>query len=130
MARPWQFSAAGGSSWDSGLYAYDPTGNILSIGSHEYRYDLFGRVAKATVAGQEQNFAYDRSGNLRLVTGAHPRTLAVNGVTIRLSAASYDERGNLVGHSLAGSEQVYGYDAFNMQQAALGPRTVADTGGW
>ncbi|HJQ39379.1 MAG TPA: hypothetical protein VKB93_19735, partial [Thermoanaerobaculia bacterium] len=63
----------GGSTY--GPLAYDPSGNIMSIGSdtsvsNEYIYDPLGRVVTAAVQRkglvQQQAYTYDVYGNLRL----------------------------------------------------------------
>lgn len=55
--------------WDSGSYAYDGVGHIISIGTDVYRYDKAGRLKRATAAtpsspANQQEFDYDRYGNL------------------------------------------------------------------
>jgi RHS repeat-associated protein len=56
--------------WDSGLYSYDGSGNIMAIGGQNYRYDLIGRLRSSetsTMTGSAeygQSYEYDAYGNM------------------------------------------------------------------
>jgi len=87
-------------SWSSGTYEYDSAGNIKKIGDDIYRYDKFGRLARATAGTapvasgttpvNEQNFNYDTFGNLtslttKTATGTMSSGFAVNADTNQLN---------------------------------------------
>jgi len=60
-------------SWDSGPYTYDGAGNIAVIGTDNYTYDAIGRLTYATAKtpsfqNNEQQYVYDRYGNMKTVT--------------------------------------------------------------
>lgn len=82
-------------------FSYDGSGNVVSwlnsAGDGElYLYDRLGRIAEATLGGgAQQSYGYDGFGNL---TSLGSRTVAVVPSTNRLSAAGYDDRGNLTAH--------------------------------
>jgi RHS repeat-associated protein len=70
--------AAGAQVPGLGTYTYDPSGNVTSVGTQTFRYDAFGRVAKATLSPQqEQTYTYDRYGNLQRID------TKLNGVTLQ-----------------------------------------------
>src|SRR4029077_9066160 len=79
MARPASIASTGGSSWSSGSYAYDGSGNITKIGGNLYLYDGVSRLASSAQsllpAGGgtpvSQTYAYDAFGNLLSTTGAN-----------------------------------------------------------
>jgi len=87
-------------SWSSGTYEYDGAGNIKKIGDDIYRYDKFGRLARATAGTapvatgttpvNEQNFNFDPFGNLTSLTtkttsGTMSSGFAVNANTNQLN---------------------------------------------
>lgn len=107
-----------------GPYVYDPSGNVIAIGSDgaavsSYVYDPMSRLKSATVIyqgnPQTQAYEYDVYGN-RTKAGleSHP----VDATTNRLSSmnAQYDAAGNLTHWQPPGSVYVrtYDYDALNM----------------
>jgi RHS repeat-associated protein len=87
--------------WTTGTYAYDGAGNITQMGSDQFTYDLYGRVKKGTAAGQSQEYAYDRYGNLESIKSgattipvtastANNRLVSVNGTPV-----TYDDAGQV-----------------------------------
>ncbi len=64
LARPREIALASG-AWTTGDYAYDGVGNVSSIGSDLYTYDLVSRVTSASLqGGAAKPYAYDERGNL------------------------------------------------------------------
>lgn len=64
---------ASSSTWTTGTYAYDGSGNVKSITrsafTERYVYDAFGRLASGTAGpGRSQAYTYDRFGNLLTIT--------------------------------------------------------------
>ncbi len=101
--------------WDTGPYSYDGWGNIWQIGddpNHDwYRYDEANRLVRASVSdpsGQrtQEDYTYDAFGN---ITQINAYTIQVVPSTNRLSAAGYDESGNMT--TWGGS--TYTYDTGN-----------------
>jgi RHS repeat-associated protein len=77
------------SSWSSGTYTYDGAGNVTQIGGDAYRYDEFGRLARATVGSPTvpaltttQQFAYDAYGNLTSIVTAAPSGTRMGGFAV------------------------------------------------
>jgi len=80
----WGPDGLGGSQeiWDSGVYGYDPAGNIDSIGNQKFAYDGAGRLVRATVQRRPHfspnpdpntygtSFGYDLAGNMTSRTWA------------------------------------------------------------
>jgi YD repeat-containing protein len=70
MARPRAIAAKkdGAALWSTGDYLYDGAGNIVRIGSTDYRYDPFGRLISWTQNGAGGGYSstgrgYDTFGN-------------------------------------------------------------------
>jgi RHS repeat-associated protein len=126
--------------WSSGTYEYDGAGNIQKIGDDIYRYDRFGRLARATagtaplapgttIPVNEQNFSYDIYGNLssqitKTATGTMTTAFAVNANTNQLNGGCpggvdrclsgvYDPAGSGNQLGLTQSDQ-YTWDALGM----------------
>lgn len=97
--------------WTNGpvSYTYDPSGNIRSIATDQYRYDGAGRLVSATTNGTQQLYTYDVYGNS---TDSTP----VDTPTNRIAGASYDSAGNL----LAWDNHTYAYDTVGMMTSAVG----------
>ena len=107
LPRPSSISTTLG-GFATGTYTYDGAGNVLSMGSDNFKYDNRSRLISAYYnsgstctdsagnTGRNQCFAYDRWANLTGVTGTNPRTLTTSTTTNRLSSGSYDNRGNLL----------------------------------
>jgi RHS repeat-associated protein len=97
---------AGGDTWTTGTYAYDGSGNIKSIGTADtFVYDKFGRVVSGTAgAGHQQNYTYDRYGNLNtittVVTGQSDSvtSLSPQSSNNRTSLGTYDLNGNMTSY--------------------------------
>ncbi|MBV9497193.1 MAG: RHS repeat-associated core domain-containing protein [Acidobacteria bacterium] len=74
-----------------GQYTYDPSGNIVTVGTDSYLYDRFGRVQSGTAGtGHAQAYTYDRYGNIQTITTTANgidavRRLGVNASSNRLS---------------------------------------------
>jgi hypothetical protein len=117
MARPARISATGSQgSWTSGLYSYDGSGNIASIGGDVFVYDALKRLTSATLGtsapGAVQSYTFDDFGNItHIVTGGSSRSQSVNARTNRLTAASYDLAGNQLSNGSGADLQQYQFDA-------------------
>jgi YD repeat-containing protein len=110
------------STWTTGTYVYDGSGNIRSIGTTEqYRYDALGRLVTGTVAtGGTQTAEYDAFGNItRLTTNAYEQILGVNPATNQVTQTvapynafgTYDAAGRLLA---ATGDNTFTYDAGDM----------------
>jgi RHS repeat-associated protein len=113
------------SSWDSGEYFYDGSGNIRAIGLERYVYDAAGRIVSGTALGpaNRQSYTYDAFGNRLSATtvSAFPcaggvdcqEAIVVNSATNRMEgSATYDEAGNV--RSLGNGHSTYEYDPDGM----------------
>ena len=96
---------SGSTVWDSGTYTYDGAGNIKTIGSNTYGYDVRNRLTSSTVNAIPSTFTFDRYGNL---TSAGATTASNN----HLTSGVYDALGNLT--SFSGKS--YTYDDFSRQK--------------
>jgi len=106
MPRPRQIATS--NSFSTGLYSYDGSGNIISIGTDLFSYDAKSRLLSARYAPTTQYYGYDWWGNLIQKAGV---SNPVDPATNRLTGAGYDARGNL---TVLGGE-TYAYDALNRQ---------------
>lgn len=119
MARPSQISTVrlGEPLFSTGTYSYDGLGNIATMGTDSFGYDVRSRLVSASFGGgaQTETYEYDQYGNLDkrirngqawdpLIDQAHNR-LSTN------SGYSYDAVGNLLQDGAA----VYGYDLLSRQ---------------
>jgi RHS repeat-associated protein len=126
LPRPREIAARPESTFtnlfDTGTYAYDGAGNILSMmrsGSDldSFSYDPRSRLISASLASAgTQTYTYDSYGNLLSKGGA---TFCTGTCTAnRVTGASYDGRGNLTGYGA----NSYSYDALDrmvFNQASL-----------
>jgi RHS repeat-associated protein len=103
----------------SGTYLYDGSGDIKSIGSDSFVYDVDGRLMQATVQASQQSYTYDAFGNRLSATRAAGATGCVGGceavVTVNhqnnhLTEQTYDEAGNVA----SGFGAAYTYDGTGM----------------
>ena len=98
------------STWTTGTYAYDGSGNIKSIArtgfTERYVYDAFGRLTSGTAgSGRSQAYTYDRFGNILTITtdGTTEIRLGVDSESNRMDkagsqynvTATYDAAGRL-----------------------------------
>jgi len=124
MARPFRlYASAGGTSsavWESGVYRYDPSGNIFAIGNDTYRYDKTSRLTQAIVGGTSRAYDYDAFGNLIQLGG---RFWTTSPTTNRVDSFTYDQRGNVESSPAFGSLT---YDALNMPTS----RTIGSDQAW
>jgi|GEM_PF-4222511 len=107
--------------WDSGPYAYDPAGNITTIGLRRYRYDQVGRLASESNPFPEGFYTYDVFGNRVASTvaklngdafGRVTATVDVDSRTNRLRwTALYDGAGNLTQWAV---DDLFTYDPVNV----------------
>jgi RHS repeat-associated protein len=108
-------------SWASGAYQYDGSGNIRAVGADQFAYDQVGRLTQANVNSKAYGYAYDHLGNRVRMTRpgdvALPAPVLPEGSN-RLRDATYDVAGNVI--ALAGID--YTYDALNSMT------TVRDNG--
>ncbi|MCU1231255.1 MAG: hypothetical protein JWO97_4139 [Acidobacteria bacterium] len=119
-----------GASWSSGTYTYDGSGNVTQIGDDVYRYDEYGRLARATVgppitpaATTTQQFTYDSYGNLTTIITTSPSGTRTGGFAVNAAT------NQLTGNCPAGSDPCFSafYDAGSGNQ--LG-RTTANEYKW
>jgi RHS repeat-associated protein len=106
-------TSAAPAAWSTGIYTYDRSGNIKTMGTDHFGYDSVARIASANVHGQTQSYAYDPYGNL-LALGAE--TIDVDAATNRPAAPQYgyDVMGNMKKDPGARN---YHYDALGMVTA-------------
>ena len=123
--RPYRISTSGvtNGNWNTGVYAYDGSGNIRGIDDESYRYDRMSRLVSGQVdvggASKTQSLTYDAYGNLlSLTTDGTTQPTATSSTTNRLTEASlspvYDAGGNLADVTLGGEHYLYTYDPLNM----------------
>ncbi|MCU1246766.1 MAG: hypothetical protein JWN02_2676 [Acidobacteria bacterium] len=118
MARPDAIAAWNASQYlfATGTYQYDGAGNIATIGSNAYVYDLLSRLTSGGVqsGSRSQSYTFDVFGNMTSVTtpGGSPASvpIAVDSATNHLVGAGYDLAGNMTQY--AGNS--YRYDPMNM----------------
>jgi YD repeat-containing protein len=128
-----------------GPIAYDPSGNIITVGSdsgisNDYIYDPKGRIVAAAVQRsgnvQSQGYGYDAYGNRAAITGVNAMTYSVDATTNRLGSGSphyahYDSVGNMTTWLPPGSvaSREYAYDALNMvtKESAQGTPGTSET---
>ena len=114
-----------GSNWDSGLFSYDGSDNIKSMGQETYVYDKVSRLVSGTAAGESQAYTYDGFSNLTQIShtpaggSAQTRTISTVAATNRMSMAAYNDAGDATGW--AGNS--YSYDA-------LGSMSQMNGGQW
>jgi RHS repeat-associated protein len=107
-------SAASAPPWSTGAYAYDPSGNIKSMGQDEFGYDRAGRLIQSKVSTQSQTFTYDQYGNL---TKLGTRTITLdeeNNNRLKGTGITYDATGNMTAD---GGGRAYHYDPLGMVTA-------------
>lgn len=143
MPRPASITAqtsATNTLWRTGAYAYDPLGNILSMGpnlsnfTEVFSYDSVDRLKEATLyvptgnpigtthEYRKQRFTYEAFGNLRKIetqignAGAAwtAQTISVDSSNNRLTTANYDPSGNQL-NAVGGG--IYNYDKLGMIRA-------------
>lgn len=102
-------------SWRDGVsYAYDGAGNVTTIGTDGFVYDVASRLVESKVNGETRTYEYDAFGNR---TKCRQGTSDCQGHTINLAnnriagANNYDGAGNV---KTLDAHQ-YSYDALNMQ---------------
>ena len=115
MARSARISATGSQgSWASGLYSYDGSGNIASIGGDVFVYDPLNRLTSATLgtsaSGASQGYSFDDYGNLTTIGS---RSFSVDTRTNRITSASYDRAGNQLSSGSGATLQQYQFDALS-----------------
>ena len=110
-------------AWDSGVYSYDGSGNVVAIGSDQFSYDSAGRIIAASVEGLAEQYAYDSFGNLvAKKTGDRvARIPPVDPNSNRFVGYPYDVSGSVM--SLPGSggswERASGYEYDSMGMPVL-----------
>jgi RHS repeat-associated protein len=133
IARPRQLLSKQGSfvRWDSGLYNYDPAGDVVKTGDSWYTYDRVQRMKQASVvdgakgdgARHNQLYEFDAYGNLnKVTTDATVRPIPTSVATNRLNeGSSYDPAGNLTCWQNGGSScsATFQYDGLNMVSRML-----------
>lgn len=102
----------------TGEYLYDPSGNIIAIGSSSYSYDPMSRLVTAAVSRfgnvQAHTYTYDAYGN-RINDGVTAYTASTTTNRLTALGAQYDAAGNLTEWQPPNSPQPrrYDYDALN-----------------
>ncbi|MEO8035616.1 MAG: RHS repeat-associated core domain-containing protein [Acidobacteriota bacterium] len=114
------------STWTTGSYSYDSSGNIWKVGSDAYVYDSLSRLTSANTSGNAQSMAYDIFGNLKqLVTSQTTMIPGVDPSTNRLTSTTgganyfgtYDNAGNMI----TAPGDSYVYDGLNTLTQLTGP---------
>jgi RHS repeat-associated protein len=138
-ATPFLTSAAAQQTpqWDSGVYVYDGSGNIVRVGLDQYRYDTANRLSYATAdqqraqSGLRQEYGYDSFGNRITVRNCVTQTCTAGSVpaaplTNHLNdGTSYNEIGAVVGGPTGSPAHSYTYDPVGMLSSqAAGGKTV------
>ena len=125
MPRPLSISASTG--WNTGNYLYDGAGNIKTIGSDSFGYDLRSRLTSASLPGAgNQYFCYDRFGNRTVLsTGPSDCSFAPVWTDNRQPGLGYDSQGNVT----ANGSQSYLYDALSRRTSAGTERYLYDGSG-
>jgi RHS repeat-associated protein len=97
--------ALGAISWDSGTYAYDGAGNIVSIGTDKYLYDGVQRLKQSSTQGSIETYTYDGFGNMKTRTNV---TLpSIDSATNRYMGYNY----NQIGAVTSDGSYTFTYDA-------------------
>ena len=103
-------------NWSGGVdYAYDGSGNIRTIGTDTFSYDVVGRLVSGQTAGVTRTYGYDAFGNR--TSCQEGGVSCQNGDTVsatsnRLQApVGYDAAGNVSSHG----GHTYAYDELHMQ---------------
>jgi RHS repeat-associated protein len=117
-------------SWNTGPYSYDAGGNVTAIGSQYFLYDTTSRLASAHIvslnSAATQAYAYDVYGNMTSINGYGPeQILPADASTNHLSAATYDDAGNVLQWQPSGTSVVYKYD-YDAAGMMTGLRTGPD----
>jgi RHS repeat-associated protein len=116
LPRPNQINLTGvASGFQSGTYAYDGVSNIKSIGTQAFQYDRLNRLTLGdTLHGssiQRQTASYDDFGNVQsLISNGVTLSTSTSNLTNRLTGASYDVAGNVVGLTAAVGGAVFSYN--------------------
>jgi RHS repeat-associated protein len=129
LPRPSRIASSIG-GFDTGTYAYDGAGNVLSMtkdanNKDTFTYDTLSRISTAAykVAGAttSQGFSYDRFGNLLAISGTGARSFCTTKCTNNKlpSPTTYDNAGNLTHY---GSQDL-SWDALSRQRKDVGPAT-------
>jgi RHS repeat-associated protein len=121
----------GPTSWSTGAYSYDPSGNIVAIGSSYFVYDTNDRLTAANLnsgtSSQQQSFAYDQYGNMtgRALPGQSMIPIGVTASTNHLTGnnVQYDAAGDVHLWTSNGDTITYAFDGLSMLQQ------VTDTNG-
>jgi hypothetical protein len=87
---------------------------FVAASTDTFVYDKVSRIkeARQTAGGvlKAQAYAYDTFGNLSTITtNGTPRTLAVDGLTNRISGSGYDAAGGMTSWGSGGTTYSYAY---------------------
>lgn len=120
----------GSAHWDSGVFTFDPAGNITGIGGESFRYDRSMRLVSASVAtavgSAAETLTYDPFGNLATITRTggvtENRVLSPSVATNRLPSAlaDYDANGNVETWFEAGQAFSYTWDLESRMRTLTG----------
>ena len=115
--------------WTSGVYVYDSSGNVVQMGTDQYRYDGVSRVKQATAGrtqGQsngQQSYGYDSFGNRVSATTCYGATcsggpLSTSAATNHLAdGTTYNDAGAIDASPRGGVQHQYAYDPAGMMSA-------------
>ena len=128
VARRMQTNTEPEFRWESGLYQYDHSGNVIAIGNDTFRYDKAQRLVKAVARGETIEYTYDSFGNqVRRTIGSAVVPSTADPRSNHLDHTEYDRAGNQL--TAMTDAEGYVYDAANMmvQRGALAPRRYVYT---
>jgi RHS repeat-associated protein len=123
------FSLEAQQQWASGAYVYDGSGNIVRMGTDQYRYDAVSRVRQATAgrtqnqSNGEQSYGYDSFGNRVSATTCYGSAcfggpLATSAATNHLNdGTTYNDAGAIDGSPRGAAQHDYAYDPAGMMSA-------------
>ena len=108
------------SLWNSGNYAYDPSGNIKTIGTQSFEYDAHGRLTAANVERQAAaitgtytlGYTYDTFGNMTDRTWSNGLTPHSPPIGIEFAARQYQVTGEMnLNRMQSTAPDMFRYDA-------------------
>ena len=124
LPRPRQIKTTGAiptaSNLDTGIYAYDGAGNLLSIGADQFTYDGRSRLSTTSYSGTgTESYQYDGYGNMlsksqtagTTTNWTFCTTTCTNNQMQAASGYGYDARGNLT----TNVNETLTYDGLNRQ---------------
>lgn len=116
-------------------YAYDSEERVLMLmdqhfGMRRYGYDAESHILRVEASNPSQNeqFGYDKAGNLVYRSGVHLQVNALNQLTaIGNSGFDYDVRGNLIQMQTSAGAWRFTWNARNLMTSAQSPSGATTT---